>query len=137
LTRARCERAIAVALADGLCDPEVDDLRLRFPVHLGDEDVRGLEVAVQDALEMRVLDGMAYALEELEAAARRDAVLVAVLRDRHAGHELHHEVRPARLGGAGVVDARDAGVLQDGQRLPLALEPRNDLARIHAELDEL
>ena len=42
-----------------LGDAEVDHLRHRHAVVQRDEDVRGLDVAVNDALLMRVLDGLA------------------------------------------------------------------------------
>ncbi len=57
--------------------------------------------------------------------------------DRQALDELHREVRPARGGGAGVVDARDARVVHQRQRLALGLEARDDLARVHAGLEDL
>ena len=62
---------------------------------------------------------------------------VAVLRDRHARDVLHHEVRPAVGRGAGVDDARDVRVVHQRQRLALGLEARDDVARVHAELDDL
>ena len=68
---------------------------------------------------------------------RRQAVLVAVVGDRHALDQLHHEVRPAASRRAGVEDLGDVGVVHQGQRLPLRLEAGEDLARVHAGLDDL
>ena len=55
---------------------------LSFCVH--DQDVRGLQVAMNDAFLMRVLDALADLHEELEASFDRQAVLVAVVGDRAA-----------------------------------------------------
>ncbi len=43
----------------------------------------------------------------------------------------------ARFGGAGVEHAGDIGVIHQGQRLTLRLEAGDDLARVHARLDDL
>ena len=51
--------------------------------------------------------------------------------------QLHHEERLAGLGGAAVVDAGDVGVVHQGQRLPLGVEPGQHRARVHADLDQL
>src|SRR5262245_39191743 len=71
------------------------------------------------------------------SASWSEAVLVAVPLQRYALHPLHHEVRAARLGRAGVEDLRDAGVVHQREGLPLRLEPRDHLARVHAGLDDL
>ena len=62
---------------------------------------------------------------------------IAVLGQWDAPHELHHEVGPARFGGAGVQRLRDVGMVHDGQRLPLGLEAGQDVPRVHPELDDL
>ncbi len=64
-------------------------------------------------------------------------LLVAVVGDRHARDQLHDEVRSAGLGGTGVEDLGDVGVVHQGQGLPLGLEAGDDLPRVHAELDDL
>lgn len=123
--------------ADGLGDPEVDDLGMRLAVDHGDEDVRRLEVAVDDALVVGVLDGETDALEELEPALDGEPVAVAELRDGASLDVLHREVGVALLARAGVVDLGDAGVVHDGEGLALGLEAVDDLARGHARLDDL
>ena len=65
--------------------------------------------------------------EELEPPADVEAVPVAVVGDRLAGHELHDEVGETLVGGAGVERARDVGVVHHGERLPLALEASQHL----------
>ena len=63
--------------------------------------------------------------------------VVAILGDRHAAHQLHDEVGAAGLGRAGVEHARDILVVHERQRLPLGLESRDDLVRVHPSLDDL
>ena len=84
-----------------------------------------------------VLHGLADLHEQLQPLPRRQAVLVAVLRDRHALDQLHHEVRPAGVGRAGVEDLGDVGMVHQRQRLPLGLEAGDHLLRVHARLDDL
>ena len=71
------------------------------------------------------------------AFPRRQAMLIAVARDGHALDQLHHEVRPPAIGGPGVEDLGDIGVVHQGQGLALGLEPGDDLLAIHAGLDDL
>ncbi len=58
LDASRCER---------LGDAEVDDLGHRTAIHLSDEDVGGLEVAMNDAFLMGVLHGTAHFSKEADA----------------------------------------------------------------------
>jgi hypothetical protein len=50
--------------------------------------------------------------------------------------EVHDEERPAGGGRAGVQHAGDIGVVHKGQGLPLGLEPRDYLGRVHPRLDQ-
>jgi len=61
----------------------------------GDQDVGGLEVAVDDPFLMGVLDGLADQDEQIKSLARREVGLIAVLGDGNALDEVHHEVGPA------------------------------------------
>ena len=122
------ERAVGQPLLDRLGDAEVDHLRHRLSVGHPDQDVGRLEVAVDDALLVRVLDGAADADEQLEPAAEIEAVPVAVLGDRLARHELHDEVGAALVGGAGVEHPGDVGMVHQRERLALALEAGEHLA---------
>ena len=64
-------------------------------------------------------------------------MLVAVLRDRNALDQFHHEVRPAGVGHPAVEDLGDVRVVHDGQGLPLGLEAGDDLAGVHPGLQHL
>ena len=91
----RLRRQLAVRR---LGDAEVDDLGTGTPSCIVTSTFERLDVAVDDALLVRVLDGVADVREELEARLRVEALPVAVLDDRDALDVLHHEVRAARLG---------------------------------------
>ena len=82
---------------------------------------------MDDALLVGVLDRLADGDEQLQPLPGREAVLVAVLGDRHALDQLHDEVRPAGAGGAGVEHPGDVGVVHQRQRLPLGLEAGDHL----------
>jgi len=87
-------------LAGGLGDAEVDHLGHGHAVGGSDQDVRGLEVAVDDAFLVRVLDGVTDLDEEVQPLARGAPVLIAVVGDLEAPHQFHDEVGPACLGGS-------------------------------------
>ena len=92
-----------------------------------DENVRRLDVAVNDALLMRMLNRVANLHEQIQPLARVQLVLVAIIRDPNAAHQFHDEVRPAGIGRAGVEDARDIRMVHQRQRLAFGFEAGNDL----------
>ena len=77
---------------------------------------------MDDTLLVRVLDRGADLYEQIKPLVDAQLVAVTVLGDRHAGHVLHHEVRQSLIRRAGVVDARDVGVIHQCQGLPFGLE---------------
>jgi hypothetical protein len=111
---------------------------------------------------MRVLDGLADGNEQFEAFAGGELVFVAEFRERLAFDEFHDEVRaasaqmrsaltpnPSPIRWERVVGNRvrvfrattvehlgDVWMIHECQRLTFGLEARNDLPRIHAELDD-
>ena len=110
-----------------LGDAEINHLGHRHAVVQRDEDVRRLDVAMDDALLMRVLDGLANLDEQVEPFLGGEIVLVAVIGDADAAHQFHHEVRPARFGRARIQHLGDVGMIHHRQRLPFRLEPGDDL----------
>jgi hypothetical protein len=84
-----------------------------------------------------VLDGFAGLDEQLQPLLGAVVVTVAEVGDGLAGDVFHHEVRPAGVGGAGVVDGGDVGVTQQRQGLAFRLEAGDHLPRVHTQLDEL
>ncbi len=124
-------------MIEGFGHAEVDDLGNRFLIVFGDEDVRRLDVAVNDPFLMRVLDRLADGDEQLQSLARREVVVVAVPRDRHALDQLHDEIGVAGIGGSAIQDPGDVGVIHDGQGLSFGFEPGDHLPGIHPGLDQL
>jgi hypothetical protein len=85
---------------------------------------------------MGVLHGLADLGEQLKALVDREMLLVAVLGDWYAFHQVHHKIRPARFGGAGINDSRDIWVIHHRQRLALGFKTSYYLACIHARLND-
>src|SRR5262249_40030222 len=73
------QRLLGQLRAGRLDHAEVDDLGHRLAVVQRDQDVGGLDVAVNDALLVGVLDGLEHRHEQLQALPRRQAVFVAIL----------------------------------------------------------
>src|SRR5262249_6312473 len=116
---------------------EVDDLRHRLAVINGYQHVRRLEIAMDDALLMRVLNRIADLDEQLEPLFRWKLLIVAELSDRNSLHQLHCEIGAATFSATGVQHAGYVGMIHQSQCLPFGLEPGNDLPAIHARLDDL
>jgi hypothetical protein len=128
---------VGQALASGLGDAEVDHFGDGRAVVDGDENVRGLEVAVNDALLMRVLNRLAHLHKKPEPRFRREPRFIAELGDAHTAHQFHHEVRPARWRRAAIEHLGDVRMVHQRQRLSLRFEAGDDLFGVHAELDDL
>ncbi len=92
-----------------------------------DEHVRRLDVAMQDEVAVRVLHGFADAEKQLQPLRRRQLPRTAIRVDGLSLHVLHDVVRLALAGDAGVEQPRDAGMIERGENLALALEPPDHL----------
>jgi hypothetical protein len=75
--------------------------------------------------------------EQLQPLARRQPVLIAVVRDRNAGDIFHHKVRSALHRRSRIEDFGDRRVVHERQRLPFRFETRHHFPRIHTGLDQL
>jgi hypothetical protein len=131
------QRSIRELLFCCLGHAEVDYLRHRAIVLDLDQQVRRLDVAVDDALLVRVLHAFADLAEQLESLVRRQPVAVTVVGDRLAPHQLHREEGAAIAHRAGIEHPCDVRVVHHGQRLALGLESRQHLLGVHARLDQL
>ena len=109
-----------------LGETEVDDLGNSLAFDRLDKDVRRLNVAVDDALLVRVVDGLADGNEELDALANVQLVFVAVAGDGRAVDELHHKVRQALRRRTGVENLGDVGMFHQGQGAAFAFKAGND-----------
>ena len=125
------------ALVQRLGDTEVDHLGLRLIVAIRDQHIARFQIPVDDPLLVRMLDSLANLDKEPQAILDRQLLPIAMLRDRRPRHVLHHKVRPPLLGLPAVVNLGDTGMIHHRQGLPLGLKPRNDLRRVHPQLDDL
>ena len=124
-------------LVGRLGDPEVNHLRHRLPIEQGDEDVRGLQIPVDDPFLVSVLHSLADRHEQLQSLPRGQLVLVTKLREWHPRHVLHCKERPAVLRHPRFKDLGHIGMRKHRQCLPLGVEPRHNLPGVHPQLDDL
>ena len=120
----RCAR-VRIVLADHLREAPVDHHGL---AELADEDVRGLEVAVDHAAAVRVGHGVdrgEHVRQQHESLGEVRGALDELV-ERATGHAPHHVERPAIGSGARVVERNDRGVLETRRDLDLAREPLLD-----------
>src|SRR6186713_2459242 len=105
----------AGVVRERLGEAEVENLHLPFG---GDLDVRGLEVPMDDALLVRLLQGLRDLPRDGESLVERDPASLESLRQILAGHELHDQGDHAiRLFQA--VDRRDVWMIERGENLRL------------------
>ena len=104
-------------------ETEVEDLHVIAEADLLPEhDVRGLDVAVDDAELVRVRDAGQGLLHDLDGARDRDRALVDQRLEIGAGDVVHHDVRLVVV-HADVEHRRAVRVLELGHRHRLELEP--------------
>ena len=127
LRKAGVQRMLGEPLIDGFGDAEIDDLGRGLAVFDRHQHVGGLEVAMDDPLLMGMLHRLADGDEQLQPLAQREVAFIAILGDGDALNQLHHEVGPAGVGGAGVQHLGDVAVVHQGQGLLFCLEAGNDL----------
>jgi hypothetical protein len=104
------------------CDSEVEDLRF---ASFGDEDVRRLEIAVDDAPMVRVLNGVGNRGHQQQPLPNRRGLRSDVLVEPFPSNELHREVRLraiVRILDAGLIDLCDAWVVKAAEELVFELE---------------
>lgn len=82
------------------------------------EDIRRLDVPVDDPLLGRVRDGVTDLDEQVEPCLGGELSLVAVRGNGDAVHQFHDEEWPPRLGGAGIQDLGKVRMVLQRQRLP-------------------
>jgi len=79
---------------------------------------------------MRVLNSSAHRAKEMETLSHRQLVLVAIFVQRLARNVLHDKVGLAFLCATTINQARDVGMIEVGQDLPLRLEARARATRV-------
>jgi len=91
-----------------LREPEVEDLESVATGRLvEDDDVAGLEIAMDDAGGMRGLERVAELQADPDRACDAERPAVELVRERAPAEQLHHDVENAVLGLTEVVDADD------------------------------
>ena len=113
-------RLAAAAIVEQLGDAEVEQLHR---AGVGDEDVRGLEIAVHDQPRMRGLHGAEHLREQRQPLAQPEPALTAVDVDRQAIDAFERQPGLALLADAGVVEGGDVRMAEAGEEVALALEP--------------
>ena len=119
----RLQRTAHEVAIGGPGHAEVEDPWLAVRV---DQDVSGLEVAMDDALRVGVMDAVTHLGQQLQPPLDRQLVLADIVGERAAFHQLHHQ---ERLGAGpevrrpGVVDAGDVGMVELPQQLRFVPEP--------------
>ena len=109
----------------GLREAEVEHLEM---IAVGDEEVRRLDVAVNDAAPVRGVERIGDLAREVEHAMAANRSVFDQLPDGAPFEPLHRDERLA-LVLAELVDRADVRVLQRGGQTRLALEPRQPLRR--------
>ena len=117
---------------------EVDHLRMPCGV---DENIAGLEIAMDHPLLVAVADRAAGLAKENDAVAHAEPACRGELRDRLSfldifHHEIGHGSAGKRLHADGI-DAGDPGVRQPAENLCLVLEAASGGGREHAGADHL
>ena len=105
-----------------LRDPEIDHPGKQLLSVRRDKDVPRLEITVDDALAMCMLDRLADLDEELDPTTNVELQPITELVHRAPGDVLHDEVGIAILGRTRVDDRGQAGMAHHRERLPLRLE---------------
>ena len=117
-----------------LGDAEVEQLGHAVGAH---QHVGRLDVAVHDALVMRVRQRRGDLLQEQQALLQIQILPLTPQVERKPLHELHDEVAAAILGHAAAEQARDVRVVERVQHLALQLEALQHRVAVHAALQQL
>ena len=111
-----------------LGDAEVEDLHdVALAVAFDQHDVLRLEVTVDDAGGVRVLERAQHLAHDAERARRGHWSGADRVGQRLAGEELHHQEQRALAGAPEVRDGDDVRVSEAARRLGLALEAAGEL----------
>ena len=104
-------------------DPEVGQVRV---VALVDQDVAGLDIAMDYACVMGCAEGRSDLVDKLRHARERPRLLARFGCHRSTAHPAHHQVRTTRLPPV-VVERNDVRMLESRDQLRLVLEATNEI----------
>jgi hypothetical protein len=117
-----------------LRDAEIEQLGRAVGRH---QDVGRLDVAVDDQVLVRVLNGRADLLEESQPLLRPQVLALAIEVEADAIDIFHHQVRHALPGRAAVQQAGDVRVVEVGEDLPLGAKATRQRVARQSAVDEL
>jgi hypothetical protein len=122
---ARAHRHAGARQADVVVVERLREAEVRDPRHVvvGDDDVRGLEIAVDDPGGVRERQAVAHGARDADDARGRHRPVVDQLGERAAVDEVHDDVGQPALGRAVVDDSDDVRVREPARALGLAREP--------------
>src|ERR1035438_7786628 len=120
-----------------LGDAEIDHFRQRLAVYQLHQNIRGLDVPVDHASLMGVVDRVTNIAKKLQSLPHAQLMAVAILRNRDTSHVLHHEIRRAGFGRPCIEHARDAGMVHQGKRLTFGLKAGDHILAVEPVLDDL
>jgi hypothetical protein len=101
------------------------------------QNVRGFDIPMNDPFLVGVLDCSTDLDEQFKTLPRQQLILIAVIRDFNAEHQLHDKKRTPAGGHSGIKDFGDIGMIHERERLALGFEPGYHLRRVHAQFDHL
>ncbi len=119
---------------ENLRHAEIEELGNAF---FGNEDVAGLDVAVDNQVSVRILHRAAHRGKQLEPARNGETVRVAIGVEVLAIDVLHHEVGQTFFGCSAIQQRGDVRMRERGENLPLVAKARDDEFRAHPALDDL
>ena len=102
----------------------------------GDQNIRGLDVPVDDSFLMSVMDSFADVFEQFEPLFNIELTVITVPGDRHAFDMLHNKIWPTCASCAGVKYVGYIRMIQQGKCLAFGLETGDNLFGIHTRLDD-
>src|SRR6478672_3224317 len=124
----------AARRAQDFCDAEVEQLGHAI---WRDQDVAGLEIAMNDQVLVRVMNGCAHVPKEFETLSSRELMTLAIAVDWHAIDQLHDEVRNTVVSGAAVKQASDIGMIESSEDLPFMAKALKNELRIESTTHQL
>src|SRR5262249_17996809 len=117
-----------------LRDPEVEKLWHSVPV---DQNVAGLQVAVDDEMAVRIFNCVAHREEEAQPLFDAEIVLRCVLCDPGPLDVLHDQVRSSVIAGTPVEESCNVRMLKTRQNLTLATEATQNKVGVEARMHQL
>src|SRR5262249_47274362 len=125
-------------ICGGLRDSEIYDYgQCVALLGLRHQDIRRLDVPMDDSLLVRMLDGLTDLHEQRQSLLSRQRMLIAVFGDFDTANQFPHKIRPAGPSGPRIKYLRDVGMVHQRERLSFGLEPGNDALGVHAWFDDL